>query len=322
MAHTARSTAGSMNWVGSELPSDAGVVRISPDCAEEIRSLAAELDKNPLTTEALTPEDFDLPYSRDLMRRIRSLVEDELGFAIIDRLPLDEIGRDVAVKIYWLLASMLSRPVAQNWKGALLYDVADTTGKKPGNGIRPDVTNAEQNFHTDNSYNVMPPDYVCLLCLQAAKSGGVSRIVSLETAKERLEQHHPDLLKRLYEPFLFDRQREHAPNDPKWIRNRIFSNANGRLRARISAYLVRQGYDIAGEAIDPKGDAALRKLAEIIDDETLYKEFWFEPGQIQIVDNRRIGHKRTAFEDWPEPERRRHLVRLWLRESGRRFYHG
>ena len=48
----------------------------------------------------------------------------------------------------------------------------------------------------------------------------------------------------------------------------------------------------------------------------------FEPGQIQILDNWRIGHKRTGFEDWPEPERKRRLVRTWLRDAGRTFYNG
>jgi hypothetical protein len=28
--------------------------------------------------------------------------------------------------------------------------------------------------------------------------------------------------------------------------------------------------------------------------------------------NHQILHDRTGFEDWPEPERKRHLLRLWL----------
>lgn len=50
--------------------------------------------------------------------------------------------------------------------------------------------------------------------------------------------------------------------------------------------------------------------------------FTFEPGQIQVLNNLVIGHRRTAYQDWPQPERRRHLVRLWLRNSGRAFYNG
>ena len=47
----------------------------------------------------------------------------------------------------------------------------------------------------------------------------------------------------------------------------------------------------------------------------LRAEFALEPGQVYFINNRWILHNRTAFEDHPEPERRRHLVRLWL-EAG------
>ncbi|MGI9422599.1 MAG: TauD/TfdA family dioxygenase [Hyphomicrobiaceae bacterium] len=311
-----------LQWVGRDLAPDAGHLSIDAKTQDEILQLADLLAANPLPTEALLPEDFDLPRCRALMARAKSLADDELGFVLIDRIDLDRIARPIAVQIAWLLASMISRPVAQNWTGALLYGVADTSKQKPGDGIRPDVTNAEQNFHTDNSYNIMPPDFVALFCQQTAKSGGISRIVSFETARERMQARHPDLIDRLSQPFLFDRQREHAPGDPMWLANPVFAQQNGRLHTRLSAYLIRQGYDLAGESLDDAGDAALDALTAIIDDPDLYKEFFFEPGQIQIVDNRRIGHKRTAFEDWPEPERQRHLTRLWLRADGRRFYNG
>ena len=38
----------------------------------------------------------------------------------------------------------------------------------------------------------------------------------------------------------------------------------------------------------------------------------FRPGDIQLVHNHTLLHDRTAFTDWPEAERRRHLLRLWL----------
>jgi alpha-ketoglutarate-dependent taurine dioxygenase len=74
--------------------------------------------------------------------------------------------------------------------------------------------------------------------------------------------------------------------------------------------------------MDAEGAAALEALEGIMNDPANIKEFFFEPGQIQIVDNRRCGHKRTGFSDFPEPERKRHLVRLWLRGWGRAFYNG
>jgi TfdA family taurine catabolism dioxygenase TauD len=43
-----------------------------------------------------------------------------------------------------------------------------------------------------------------------------------------------------------------------------------------------------------------------------------QPGDIQLVHNHTILHDRTAFEDYPEPERKRHLLRLWLAPPGAR----
>jgi alpha-ketoglutarate-dependent taurine dioxygenase len=317
-----RPLAGSAAWIGSQLSGDAGVVRLDDEVREEIMGLAATLDDNPLPTLALTPGDFVLPACAKLMGEVATLLKDGPGFVIIDRLPLETLQRETAIKVYWLLAHMVGRPVAQKWTGEMLYSVADLTGKRPGNGIRPDITNAEQNFHNDNSYNLCPPDYVGLLCLRSAKSGGISRVVSLETAHDLLLERHPDLLRRLYRPYRFDRQREHAADAEKTISRPVFTLKGGRLASRLSRYLIEQGYELAGERIDGEGAAALDALTAIIDDPALYREFHFEPGEIQILDNRRLGHKRTAFEDWPEPERKRLLIRLWLRNGGRPFYNG
>ena len=43
-----------------------------------------------------------------------------------------------------------------------------------------------------------------------------------------------------------------------------------------------------------------------------------EPGDIQLLNNSVVLHARTDFVDYEEPERRRHLLRLWLNvETGR-----
>ena len=74
--------------------------------------------------------------------------------------------------------------------------------------------------------------------------------------------------------------------------------------------------------MDTETSAALAALDEVLEAPELGKSFVFERGQIQIVNNRMFGHRRTAFKDSPEPESRRHLVRIWVRNHGRRFYAG
>ena len=38
----------------------------------------------------------------------------------------------------------------------------------------------------------------------------------------------------------------------------------------------------------------------------------FLPGDIQFLNNWIMLHSRLAYDDWPEPGRKRHLLRLWL----------
>lgn len=74
--------------------------------------------------------------------------------------------------------------------------------------------------------------------------------------------------------------------------------------------------------MDARTEAALDALDEILLRPELGREFLFETGQIQILNNRKIAHRRTRYTDWPEPDRKRHLARLWLRDHGRKFYMG
>jgi alpha-ketoglutarate-dependent taurine dioxygenase len=308
-------------WTRATLRDGDGRVELDPACVAEIEAVAETLRANPLPVLALDAADFALEHCRRAAARIAAMLDDGPGFAIVDRLPMARLRREDAIAAFWLLCSLIARPVAQKWDGTMVYDVRDL-GRPPGNGVRPDVTNAEQSFHTDNSYNLCPPEYVGLLCLHPAMEGGVSRIVSLVSAHNALRRHDPALLARLYEPFVFDRQREHAPGDAMVTEHPVFEVEDGRLTGRLSRYQVRNGQALAGVPLDAAGEAALEALDEVMARPEMTVDFHFEAGQIQLVHNRRIAHKRTAFRDWPEPERKRHLVRLWLRDRGRAFYHG
>jgi len=309
------------SWTGDELQASSGCHVLPADVFRELDAAIDILRRDPLPTIALTPAEFALTAARAFMRGIRAELETGLGFAILDRLPLDRWSRSEATAAYWLLSGCLGRPVAQSWDGKLIYDVHDS-GQAPGPGVRPDVTNLEQNFHNDNSYNHCPPEVVGLLCLQTARSGGVSGIVNFPAAHAAMAGRHPDLLARLHRPFYFNRQREHAPGDVPVTHHPLFETVDGRLVARLSLRQVINGHTIAGVPLDEEGRAALDAFEAILNEPGRARNFVFQPGQIQYVNNLAMGHRRTGFQDWPEPERKRHLVRIWLRDSGRRGYGG
>jgi hypothetical protein len=280
-------------WIGSKLNPTDGLFSLDDDCLGEIENAITLIRDNPLPLLMLHPSNFNMPKCTNLINDIFDCVENDLGFGLLEKLPLEHISSQEAISIYWLLSQMLGRPVAQKWcDGKMLYSVTDL-GVPSGNGVRPDVTNEEQSFHTDNSYNICPPDVVGLLCLQPSKSGGVSRVVNMKSVLEKMEISHKTLVQRLYRPFVFDRQKEHSDWDPETLQNPILNCNGDDLRIRVSRNLIYQGYALQGKSIDSEGEEALAALFEIIDDPEMYKEFQFEAGQIQFLNNRVIGHKRT-----------------------------
>jgi alpha-ketoglutarate-dependent taurine dioxygenase len=312
---------GRIVWSKDTLAPTDGLVSVPPECLAEVDAMVQVIRNNQLKTELLEPGFFELTHCRLLMQRAKAELVSGVGFVIIDKFDPSKYSEEENNAVYWTLMQLIERPVAQDKKGNLFYDVRDE-GKPVGNGVRPVLTAVGQPFHTDNNFNLCPPDYVALYCLQTAMEGGINSIVSFYTVYNEMLAKHPELVERLHQPFLFDRQREHADGEPEVISHPVFEYRNGALICRFSIKQVTNGYLLAKVQPDEVGQRALQTLESLMREPKYQKEFYFTPGQMQIVDNLRCGHRRTAFTDYPEPERRRHLLRLWLRGDGRRFYNG
>jgi hypothetical protein len=262
-----------------------------------------------------------LEKTRHLMRRVRDGLQRGRGFALLRGTPVQRWGVQGSTIAYWLMSNLIARPVAQNIAGALLYEVLDTGRKpEPGSGVRPDKTSVEQYFHNDNAYNRCQPDYVGLLCIRAAAQGGRSGVASIRTVHNELRARHPDLLPRLYQDFLFDRQKEHKPGEAEVVSAPIFAEVEGELKMRMGLYPLLNAYKLPGNRLDDLGARALEKLKEVLADASLCHEFSMAAGDVQFVNNLGTCHRRTAFVD--DPGSKRHLLRVWLRDSGSPDYDG
>lgn len=308
-------------WVRGTLEREHVFYRLPAQCLDELDCVAQSLRRDPLPTLALRPEFFSLDACRALMAEVKRGLTDGPGCAVLDRLPMDRISRDEAVALYWLLGSMVAQPVAQKWNGLMVYDVRDV-GNKHGIGVRGSTTSAELNFHTDNSYALVPPQFIGLLCLQTAIEGGESRLISWRSVYNRMLEQHPDLLERGFDRFLYDRNNEHLPGAPKAMSKPALAIRDSDIDVRLSMNAIADGYEMTGQAIDPDGRRFLEAVKEILADPAMRIDLDFEPGQIQLINNRVIGHARTGFKDDPAPDKKRHLVRLWFREAGRVSYDG
>jgi alpha-ketoglutarate-dependent taurine dioxygenase len=238
-------------------------------------------------------------------------LEEGRGFLVLDRLLVDRISEREAVALYWMIGQLVGEPLAQNVQGTLLYDVRDS-GQDVSQGARFSVTNYESSFHTDNSFGETVLDYVGLLCLKTARSGGVSQVVSGLDVIEELRRDYPEALARLSRPFHVDRRGGFREGEAPTVQWPVIELGGPEPLYRYLRYWIEAGHQKAGQPLTDDQRAALDRLDEVLNRPALRAEFFLKPGQVYFINNRWILHNRTAFEDHPEPERRRHLVRLWL----------
>ena len=307
-------------WRRDEISPRDWLVSLPPRCIEELDAVARQVRQDPLPTILLSPDQFSLAACAEVMGRVREKLRAGIGLAVLDRVPVERYAPEENQALAWLLGSLLGRLVAQKWNGTMLYDVRDT-GQALGYGVRRSVTNLDLTFHTDAPWLDLPPEVVGLYCINPAAEGGVSRFVSLCGVHNELRHRHGDLLPRLYRPFPWDRQAEHAPDDTKTALCPIFHYDGQTLLARFNEKLISSGADLAGDPLDDEGQEVLEAMRAIVDLSELWVEFTVERGQVQYINNRQFAHSRTNFKDALEPHLKRHMIRLWTREEGRRTFH-
>jgi hypothetical protein len=257
--------------------------------------------------ESIKADDVALPTLAPRLRAISDEVLNGRGFVLIKSLPLLRWSRREAALAFLAIGVHLGNLRMQNAQGHLLGHVRDMGRSSDDPNTRIYQTRERQTHHTDSC------DVVALLCLRPAKKGGLSSLVSSTTIFNEMRRRRPDLLKLLMEPIETDRRGEVPEGDKPYFTIPVFDYNEGL----VSAIYQRQYIESARRFADvppltPLQIEALDLLDQLANDPNLNLTMEFEPGDIQLVHNHTILHDRTAFEDYPEPERKRHLLRLWL----------
>jgi hypothetical protein len=295
-------------WKGRELAgSDEWIAALSPAHLDELERARAEARRRGLDLASLRREDLPLPGLGPEIARWRRELLDGRGFLLVRGLPVERWGDADASLVFFALGLHLGRPGAQNPQGDLLGDVIDTGEEASDPNVRRYRTAGRIRFHCDLA------DAVGLLCLRGARRGGASRIVSSVSVYNELLARRPDLIERLYEPFLLDTRNEEKDGRLPWIPVPPCRHAGGRLRTFYHSDYFRS---VVRHAQAPPLCARDRELLdlyeEVADSPELRLDMQFEPGDVQLISNHTVLHARTAYEDFPEPGRKRHLRRLWL----------
>jgi len=295
-------------WLGPGMAARTDWIEtLTPAEVAELAAVAAPLADRCAEIAQLQAHDFPLPTLATRLARIRTDVLQGRGFALLRGLPVQDWPLRLAATAFFGIGIHLGAAVSQNAQGHVLGHVQDLGLRSDDPSVRIYQTAERQTFHTDSC------DIVALLCLQTAREGGHSALVSSSSVWNALRRRRPDLAALLLEPMATDRRGEVPPGSQPFFTIPVFNWHQGHL----SAIYQRQYIDSAQRFADaprltPAHVQALDLFDQLCNDPALHFLMTLQRGDIQLVHNHTLLHDRTAFTDWPDPGRRRHLLRLWL----------
>jgi len=303
-------------WKGSDFKSvDDFAVDLDQRHLDAFARVVARAKKDGVGLQELTGEHVAMPeIANDLAAIRRELVEGR-GLVVLRGFPVEDMSEDELGIVYWAVGTYFGRGVSQSPMGDRLGYVTDVSqhGKRE-RGYR---SARELSLHTDSD------DIVGLLCVRQAKSGGMSRLASAVAIHNEIAKTRPDLLAPLFEGFRYHWFGEQPPGEGTvtGFKIPVFGMADGLLSVCFLREFIDMGAQELGEPLTDIEVEALDLFQAVANREDVVLTYRLEPGWASFINNYTVLHSRTGFEDWPEKERRRLLLRLWLKAEPSRPVH-
>ncbi len=303
-------------WHGANMSrSDEWIVHLSPTDCDELETAAQALRRQGIGAAEFGTAEFPLPNLAPKLGTLISEVTHGRGFVLLRGLPVARYDDPTLRTIFWGLGCHWGNAITQNKAGDPIAVITDLGLDATKPGVKPSLTNAEQRPHSD------PSDVVALLCVRGAMRGGVSRIASTVAIYNRLLEEHPDAMKCLYRGFHHD-LRGDAAADVAYgctpVPIPVYRMFDGVLSSVFNASTVKTAEQLMDVRIPAEEMAMLDRIVELARSDELRLDMVFDPGDIQLLNNFTTVHWRTHYEDYPEPDRKRRLYRLWLNRPGAR----
>ncbi len=241
------------------------------------------------------------------MSEIQDKLETGSGAAMLRGFPIDGRTEAEARDAFLDIASAVGTPVSQSAKGELVFSVRDAGLRDDDPKARGPNTRKKLSYHTDRC------DVIAFMCLKQAKSGGENFVVSSVAIYNEIRKARPDLLEVLMQPYLYQRHNVDTANALPYCEQPIFSVFDGHFAANMLRVLIDRAYAMP-DAPDMTNlqREALDYVGELADRPDFHVRFMQEPGDILFLNNWVTMHRRSEFEDHDEPERKRHILRIWL----------
>ena len=285
----------------------------------ELDAAVAQVTEAGLAPLAFTRDAFPLPSFGPALAQMLDELENGRGFVLIRGIPVERYDEPTLYRLYWGIAVHLGDMISQNARGDLIGRVEDQGVDIKAVNARGYTTNAELHPHNDSA------DLVGLLCVRQARQGGESTIASAMAIYNEILATHPEYLDALYRGFQYDVRGEGGTGASKEVtRNRVpvYSYFDGRLSCRYNKRAIETAAEKMGQPLAALEQAAIDMIARLTLDPAMRLNMCLWPGDLQLLNNHMILHARSNFLDWPERDRRRLLLRLWVNRregEGRRL---
>lgn len=295
-------------WRGDELgPQSEWVQLLSAQELAEVASAVRDCEERGVPLFETRKADFPLNVLGDRLKRLQHVLEGGRGFAVLRGLDASSMSVDECRRAIWGIGLYLGTPEPQDRNGSLLHSVTNT-GKTIANSdsTRGYETDDELRFHNDGG------DVFMLLCRRISKEGGISKLVSAGALFNAILEDRPDLAQVLQQPFYFDSRAQNVSENKVQIVP-VFTEYMGRLNVLYKRRYIdtAQRFEDIPRLTQEQLDA-LNLFDRLCADPKLQLSFSMQPGDIQVGNNYSVLHSRTKYVDFDEPDRRRHLFRLWL----------
>lgn len=298
-------------WDGKNLTKDEVAFDLGPRHLEAFDRVIQEARKRSVTLENASNEDFQLEDIQDDVQLIADRILNGRGVVIVRGWPMDRCTEAEMALLYWALGKQWGQPIVQSWKGDRLGYLTDVPQLVPGTRGKGFTSENAMTLHTDYG------GIMGLMAIRRAKSGGLSGLASGIEIHNRIAATHPEYLAPLYEGYyIYWTGNEKKGERPINLDYRVplFSELDGQVSVSfMNKRVVEQAVAERKEPLTELQRKALEYFHAVGDE--LKFTFMLEAGEALFVNNYAILHDRAPFEDWPEQERRRFLLRLWLRTS-------
>lgn len=306
---------GAAAWRGDTLgQTQEWVYLLSADQIAELEDLGGRFVEADPDLRFVQASHYPLKACADAVEEWGRDVDSGRGFVLVRGLRTHLYSDALSAAIYYILGLHMGDPIRQNEMGDLIDNVYATSEKTMDD---PTALSAKVRdklvYHSDSS------DVVALMCLRPAREGGASCLVSGAEIYNEILRRRPDLAPLLLEPFHWDWRRQDHNAPANTYTSPVVSLVDGVFSMYAGSLYILTAQDYPETPrITPEQIEVLQLFDEITYEPGMAIEMDFRPGDIQWLSNYAALHARTGFEDYPEPQRRRHLLRLWLSRKGDR----